>query len=126
MANAGTAGVAGRAETKVGDMRQLPFEDGTFDAALSAFAIDHLPKADIPVALAEAARVLKPGGQFLFMGLNVDGWVRIAFPLPPGHGFWTRSENAARWRSLLTTAGFEVIAEGTQPGTLYLLGQKTD
>lgn len=124
MANARAAGVERRVEARVGDMRQLPFDKATFDAALSAFAIDHLPKADIPAALREAARVLKPGGQFLFMGLNVDVWVRIAFPLPPGHGYWARSENAARWRAFLTDAGFEVIAEGTQPGTLYLLGQK--
>ncbi|HSG01141.1 MAG TPA: class I SAM-dependent methyltransferase [Vicinamibacterales bacterium] len=124
MANARAAGVDGRVETRTADMRQLPFEDGTFDAALSAFAIDHLPESDIPVALGEAARVLKAGGQFLFMGLNVDVWVRIPFPLPPGHGYWTRSENAARWRGLLTDAGFDVVEDGTQPGTLYVLAQK--
>jgi len=126
MANARVAGVESRVEARVGDMRQLPFEDGTFDAALSAFAIDHLSADGATAALDEAARVLKPGGQFLFMGLNVDVWVRIAFPLPPGHGFWTRSENAERWRANLSAAGFEVIDEGTQPGTLYLLGQKTN
>jgi SAM-dependent methyltransferase len=124
VANARAAGVARRVEAKVGDMRRMPFEDATFDAALSAFAIDHLPGHDIPAALGEAARVLRPHGQFLFMGLNVDVWVRIAFPLPPGHGFWTRSENAARWRTLLASAGFDLVEEGTRPGTLYLLAQK--
>jgi SAM-dependent methyltransferase len=126
MANARAAGVADRVEATVGDMRRMPFDAATFDAALSAFAIDHLPRTDIPGALGEAARVLKPRGQFLFMGLNVDAWVRVAFPLPPGHGYWTRSENAARWRTLLASAGFDVVEEGTRPGTLYLLAQKRD
>jgi SAM-dependent methyltransferase len=126
MANARVAGVADRAEATVGDMRRMPFADGTFDAALSAFAIDHLPRNDIPAALAETARVLRPRGQFLFMGLNVDVWVRTAFPLPPGHGYWTRSENAARWRTLLANAGFDTVEEGTRPATLYLLAQKRD
>jgi SAM-dependent methyltransferase len=125
LANARVAGAANRVEAKVGDMRSLPFESGTFDAALSAFAVDHLPSRDIPTALSEAARVLKPKGQFLYMGLNVDLYVRIAFPSMPGHGgYWTRSETSAKWRGLLDAAGFDIIAEGTQPGTLYVLGQK--
>jgi len=125
MANARVAGVADRVQAKVGDMRDLPFETGTFDAAISAYAIDHLPAATIPVALNEAARVVKPGGQFLYLGLNVDMYVRIAFPPFHGHGgFWHRSETPEKWRALLTAAGFDVVAVGTQPGTLYVLGQK--
>jgi SAM-dependent methyltransferase len=124
MANAGKAGAANRVDAKVGDMRQLPFENGVFDAALSAFAIDHLPQKDIPVALGEAARVLKPTGQFLYLGLNSDAYIRFVFPPLHGHGYWHRSEMPARWRGLLTDAGFEVIGIGTQPGTLWVLGQK--
>ena len=43
MANARIAGVADRASARVGDMRQLPFGDGEFDAVVSSYAIDHLP-----------------------------------------------------------------------------------
>ena len=125
MANARAAGVADRVQARVGDMRDLPFQAGTFDAALSAFAIDHLPAATIPVALGEAARVLKPGGQFLYLGLNVDMYVRIAFPpVPHGGGFWHRSETAEKWRALLSDAGFEIMSVGTQPGMTWVLGHK--
>ncbi|MFZ0545632.1 MAG: class I SAM-dependent methyltransferase [Candidatus Promineifilaceae bacterium] len=47
-----------------GDALQLPFGDGAFDAAVSNFLIVELP--DPAAAIAEAARVLKPGGRFLF------------------------------------------------------------
>jgi SAM-dependent methyltransferase len=124
MANARAAGVADRVDVTVGDMRDLPFETGTFDAALSAFAIDHLPRKDIPAALTEAARVLKPNGQFLYLGLNSDAYVRFVFPPLHGHGWWHRSEMPDVWRGLLTGAGFDVVGLGTQPGTLWLLGQK--
>jgi len=105
-------------------MRDLPFEAGAFDAALSAFAIDHLPRKDIPVALNEVARVLRAGGQFLYLGLNSDAYIRFVFPPLHGHGYWSRSEMPDQWRALLTGAGFEVVTIGTQPGTLYVLGQK--
>jgi SAM-dependent methyltransferase len=124
MANARVAGVADRVDVKVGDMRELPFEAGTFDAALSAFAIDHLPRKDIPGALGEAARVLRPNGQFLYLGLNSDAYVRFVFPPLHGQGFWHRSEMPDQWRALLNGAGFDVIGLGTQPGTLWVLGQK--
>jgi len=124
MANARAAGAADRVDVKVGDMRELPFDAGTFDAALSAFAIDHLPRKDIPVALNEAARVLKPNGQFLYLGLNSDAYIRFVFPPLHGHGYWSRSEMPDKWRALLTDAGFDVIGVGTQPGTLWVLGQK--
>jgi SAM-dependent methyltransferase len=124
MANARAAGVADRVDATVGDMRKLPFEAGSFEAALSAFAIDHLPRKDIPGALGEAARVLKPNGQFLYLGLNSDGYVRFVFPPLHGHGWWHRSEMPDAWRALLTDAGFDVIGIGTQPGTLWVLGQK--
>jgi demethylmenaquinone methyltransferase/2-methoxy-6-polyprenyl-1,4-benzoquinol methylase len=42
---------------------ELPFEDNSFDAYTVAFGIRNVPHMDR--ALAEAYRVLKPGGQFL-------------------------------------------------------------
>lgn len=47
-----------------GDALQLPFCDGVFEAAVSNFLIIELP--DPAAAIAEAARVLQPGGRFLF------------------------------------------------------------
>jgi arsenite methyltransferase len=121
MLNARTAGVADRADVRVGDARKLPFEAATYDAAISLAAIDHVPRADIPKALAEAARVLKPGGQFLLMIVNVDAWARFASPHAVGHH---PSANANRWRAMLVSAGFDVVEQGTQPAILYFLSRK--
>jgi len=42
---------------------KLPFEDATFDVAMSSQVFEYLD--DVPGALAEASRVLKPGGRVL-------------------------------------------------------------
>ena len=46
-----------------GSMLPLPFEDGEFDAALSALALSHFVEPDGPVT--ELARVVRPGGNIV-------------------------------------------------------------
>jgi ubiquinone/menaquinone biosynthesis C-methylase UbiE len=46
-----------------GDALRLPFADGAFDVVMSVCAIEHFD--DGPAALAEMARVLKPGGDLV-------------------------------------------------------------
>lgn len=123
--NAAAAGVADRVEVRVADMRELPFPDASFDGVVSSFAIDHLRRDDVPRALREAARVLRPGGQILIMNLNVDAWIRVAIPALPGHGYFGRGQDTNRWRKVLTETGFDVLEQGTQPGAYYFLGRKT-
>jgi arsenite methyltransferase len=61
--NAELEGVSDRIELRTADMRQLPFDDGTFDVVVSSLAIHNVPGAgERAKALREAARVLKPGG----------------------------------------------------------------
>src|SRR5436190_16564745 len=67
LANLKAAGVDQRATIQTADMRKLPFERSAFDAIVSAYAIDHLNRQGINQSLAEAARVVKPGGDFLLM-----------------------------------------------------------
>lgn len=122
--NAAAAGVADRVEVRVGDMREPPLPDSSFDAAVSSFAIDHLRRDDVRRALGEVARVLKPGGQILIMNLNLDLWVRVALPALPGHGYFGREQDTEWWRRTLTEAGFIVSDPGTRPGTNYFLGRK--
>lgn len=46
-----------------GDIMSLPFAHGTFDCVTGGYALRNVP--DIPGALKEVKRVLKPGGRFL-------------------------------------------------------------
>jgi ubiquinone/menaquinone biosynthesis C-methylase UbiE len=46
------------------DAEELPFDDASFDAVVGGFVINHLPGPER--ALAEAARVLVPGGRAAF------------------------------------------------------------
>jgi len=63
-------GTSRRVEWRQADAMALPFGDGTFDAVVCQFGVMFFP--DRPHAFAEARRVLKPGGIFLF---NV--WDRV-------------------------------------------------
>jgi SAM-dependent methyltransferase len=120
MRNARIAGVADRADARVGDMRKLPFADGQFDAVVSSYAIDHLRRAERPQAIAEVARVLKPGGEFLLMIIKVDWRTWLVSPLLAHHP----SQNPEPWRALLQEHGFTVEEEGTPFTTLYFLAKK--
>jgi SAM-dependent methyltransferase len=120
MKNARIAGVADRASARVGDMRQLPFGNGEFDAVVSSYAIDHLRRAERPKAIAEVARVLKPGGEFLLMLVQVDWRVWLVSPLLAHHP----SQNPEPWRDWLRENGFSLEEEGTHFSTLYFLAKK--
>jgi len=50
-------------DARVGDVQELPFEDATFDVAVAAWMLYHVP--DLARALTELARVLRPGGRLV-------------------------------------------------------------
>jgi SAM-dependent methyltransferase len=59
-------GVERQARLTTGDMRALPFGDAAFDVVLSSLAIHNVPDAPgRDTAIAEAFRVLRPGGRLL-------------------------------------------------------------
>ena len=60
-----------------GDGEALPFADGSFDAVLSTWVLEHLH--DPPATFAEAARVLRPGGLLLLVGSTWD----LPWEVPP-------------------------------------------
>jgi len=62
-------GVVGRIEWVCGDAEALPWPTAAFDAYTIAFGIRNV--TDLPRALAEARRVLKPGGRFLCLEFSL-------------------------------------------------------
>jgi ubiquinone/menaquinone biosynthesis C-methylase UbiE len=50
-------------EAHLGDVQELPFEDASFDCAVAAWMLYHVP--DLDRGLAELARVLRPGGRLV-------------------------------------------------------------
>ncbi|MFF7551478.1 methyltransferase domain-containing protein [Streptomyces olivaceus] len=58
---AAEAGLADRATFQYGDAMDMPFPDGSFDAAWAFESMWHMP--DRGQVLSEAARVLRPGGR---------------------------------------------------------------
>ena len=107
-----------------GDAQSLPFDDQSFDSVLCNCGIMHLP--DQPRALAEARRVLKPGGTFgmtAWVGPDASPSFKIAFgafmahadptkgaPAQPDFFQFARQDTA---RELLEDAGFEDVKHGT-------------
>ena len=58
----------GRVDLRVMDGRSMPFEDAQFDAVFSFGVLHHIP-VGWRQAVAEVARVLEPGGWFVFTDL---------------------------------------------------------
>jgi SAM-dependent methyltransferase len=50
-------------EARVGDVQALQFTDGSFDVAVAAWMLYHVP--DVDRSLSELARVLRPGGRLV-------------------------------------------------------------
>jgi len=69
--NATLEGVADRIELHDGDARKLPFESASFDAVVSSWALHNIyDSVDRRQAIAEIARVLKPGGRLAIMDIR--------------------------------------------------------
>ncbi len=121
LANLKAAGVDARATVQKADMRKLPFEPATFDAVVSAYAIDHLNRKGIGESLSEAARVVKPGGDFLLILIGRDPWGQFAFgPLLMHMG----GRGPDWWAARLEEAHFKVVEHGVQPITRYFLARR--
>jgi arsenite methyltransferase len=72
--NAELEGVAERVSVRDGDMRKLPFADGTFDAAVAHFAIHNIPSHEgRREAIREIVRTLNPGGQVALSDMKSVG-----------------------------------------------------
>ncbi|MFN8195064.1 MAG: class I SAM-dependent methyltransferase [Nocardioidaceae bacterium] len=72
-----------------GTATHLPFADDSFDVVFSSFGALQFV-ADIERAVAEAARVLRPGGRYAFSITHPTRWM---FPDDPGEGGLTASQS---------------------------------
>jgi demethylmenaquinone methyltransferase / 2-methoxy-6-polyprenyl-1,4-benzoquinol methylase len=64
------AGLAGQVEVIEGSALELPFADESFDLVVNGYMLDLLPRDDIPRALAQFKRVLRPGGRLVLSNMT--------------------------------------------------------
>jgi SAM-dependent methyltransferase len=88
-----------------GDGGRLPFADGSFDRLLSFGSLEHFP--DVPAALVEVRRVLRPGARAVVVVPNA--YVRTEQP---------REVRLSRggWARLFRAAGLAVLHVGADRG----------
>jgi SAM-dependent methyltransferase len=83
-------------DARVGDVRELPFEDGEFDVDVAAWMLYHVD--DLDRALSELARVLRPGGALVAVTNSFEHLRELRALAGFGRRRWPlkfRSENGA-------------------------------
>ena len=99
-------------ELRRGTLEALPIDDAALDAALMMLVLHHLPAPG--EALAEAARVLKPGGRILLVDMLPHEHEEYRRQM--GHVWLGFAEDQVR--RLLETAGFvQTAIHGMAPAT---------
>ena len=102
-------GLSERVRVLEGDVTAAPLADGSFDAVYSQEAFLHVP--DTSAVLAEACRVLRPGGRLAFTDWVANTPLSEADADAMLQGLRAQRLNSpAEYRRLLADAGFEVLA----------------
>ncbi|MGY5876850.1 MAG: class I SAM-dependent methyltransferase [Candidatus Thorarchaeota archaeon] len=59
-------------DMRVGDFRNIPFDDESFSYVYTQNSVGHLSKKDVEIAIREMKRVLRPGGLLFIDFMSVD------------------------------------------------------
>ena len=92
-------GLSDKLSLEHGDAQEIPYPDGRFDATTISFGIRNM--TDVPRALAEMRRVLKPGGRSLI----------LEFSLPPAR--LVRGPYLFYLRRILPKLGAAISGDGS-------------
>ena len=65
-------------ERVAASMTALPLATGSFDGAYATESLEHA--VDIPAAVAELTRIVKPGGKLVIIDKNAEAWGRLKTP----------------------------------------------
>lgn len=114
------AGIQDNVEIVKGDITDLKFEDNTFNAITCTYAIDHIEKQKLGVALKELNRVLKPNGKFLIVLFSPNLFTFLVANLLSFH-----MTSRKKWRIIFATAKFDLVDEGIINGGAYFLLKKS-
>ena len=101
------------AEFRTADAAQLPFQNNSFDAAVSTQVYEYVP--DVPAALRELNRILRPGGRAVIMDtdygslvINTEDQTRMARVLAAWDEHFAHANLPRTLSRLLRDAGFNV------------------
>lgn len=89
-----------------GDLRALPLADGCLAAVVCFYAVIHLPRSQLPQALAELARVLRPGGELVVTAHRGDGEITEHGWFGHDLTVWVTLLERAELHGLLAAASF--------------------
>jgi SAM-dependent methyltransferase len=94
-----------------GEGSTLPFQDATFDVAISMQLFEHLHPEDAPLHLREVARILKPGGcYFLETPNKLIGPGDVSrFFCETAEGFHLREYTIRELRQMFLRSGYERV-----------------
>jgi ubiquinone/menaquinone biosynthesis C-methylase UbiE len=78
LAEAMLRGISPDIERVAASMTALPLATEAFEGAYATESLEHA--VDIPAAVAELARIVKPGGRIVIIDKNVEAWGRLKTP----------------------------------------------
>ena len=89
-----------------GDMRRIPFKDGTFGYVYEHYSMCHLSKRDTALAVSEMHRVLRRGGLCVLGVISDDSWPKsiLGEELEPGE-YWVEEGGHGLTRHSIFTDG---------------------